>query len=159
MRTLIILRPEIFSVIIMLFLIAYDRYCSKFRNEEGNYLKFALACLGHCVFAVITEITVNITTIPVWINNLCHILFFLFSLLYSLFYFEYALGLIMPKSNIKKRLMMVGYLLCVFSVIVMFVSPIEYIQGDYTRYSAGLGPTLCYMLGFVLFLAADISLL
>lgn len=143
----------------MLFLIAYDRYCSRYRIEDENYLKFALVCLGHCIFAVITEITVNITTIPVWINNICHILFFLFSLLYSLFYFEYALGLIMPKSHIKKYLMMVGYLLCVFSLIVMFVSPIEYIQGDNTRYSAGLGPTLCYMLGFVLFLAADIILI
>jgi len=118
-----------------------------------------VTCLGHCIFAVITEITVNSTTIPVWINNICHILFFLFSLLYSLFYFEYAIGLIMPKSNNKKRIMMVGYLLCIFSVIVMFVSPIEYIQGDNTRYSAGLGPTLCYMLGFVLFLAADIIII
>ena len=159
MKTLMILRPEFFSIIIMLFLISYDRYCAKFRTEKNVYFKFALSCLGHCMFALITEITVNVAGVPAWINDICHILFFLFSLLYSLFYFEYALGLIMTKSRNKDRIMIAGYMISILAVLIMLVSPISYISGEYTRYSAGTGPTLCYMLGFILFLMADIILI
>lgn len=159
MRTLVILRPEIFSVIIMAFLIGYDRYCSKYRREKDVYFKFAMVCLGHCIFAVITEITVNMANIPVRINDICHVLFFLFSLLYSLFYFEYALGLIMPKSELRNKIMKIGYIICAIDVLVMLFSPIEYIQGENTKYSEGIGPTLCYMLGFALFLMADIIMI
>lgn len=159
MSTLIILRPEIFSAIIMLFLIMYDKYCARFRNEKENFFKFALVCFLHCIFALITEITVNLDGVPIIINDICHILFFLFSLLYSLFYFEYALGLIMTKSKLKNRIMAAGYIVSIICVIVMVVSPIEYIQGENTRYSAGVGPSLCYMLGFLLFIAADIIMI
>lgn len=51
-----------------MFLIAYDRYCAKFRTEKDKYFKFALACLGHWVFALITEITVNMDGISVGIS-------------------------------------------------------------------------------------------
>lgn len=159
MKTFIILRPEIFSVLIMIFLIMYDRYCSRYRNEKETYFKFALVCLAHCIFALITEITVNIDGIPAIVNDICHILFFLFSLLYSLFYFEYALGLIMPASKRKSRIMATGYMISIICVIIMLVSPIEYIQGQNTRYSAGVGPTLCYALGFLLFITADIIMI
>lgn len=159
MKTVIILRPEIFSVLIMVFLIMYDRYCARYRNEKETYFKFALVCLAHCIFALITEITVNMDGIPAIVNNTCHILFFLFSLLYSLFYFEYALGLIMPASKRKNRIMAAGYIISIICVIIMLVSPIEYIQGQNTKYSAGIGPTLCYLLGFLLFIAADVIMI
>lgn len=159
MRTMMILRPEIFSILIMVFLIMYDRYCARYRNEKETYFKFALVCLAHCIFALITEITVNMEGIPAIVNNICHILFFLFSLLYSLFYFEYALGLIMPASRRKNGIMAMGYIISIICVIVMLVSPIEYIQGENTKYSAGIGPTLCYALGFLLFIAADVIMI
>lgn len=159
MKTVIILRPEIFSILIMVFLILYDRYCARYRNEKETYFKFALVCLAHCVFALITEITVNMEGIPTAVNDICHIFFFLFSLLYSLFYFEYALGLIMPASKRKNKIMTAGYIISMICVIVMLASPIEYIQGEYTKYSAGIGPTLCYALGFLLFIAADVIMI
>lgn len=159
MRTMMILRPEIFSILIMVFLIMYDRYCARYRNEKETYFKFALVCLAHCIFALITEITVNMEGIPAIVNNICHILFFLFSLLYSLFYFEYALGLIMPASKRKNGIMTMGYIISILCIIVMLVSPIEYIQGENTKYSAGIGPTLCYALGFLLFIAADVIMI
>lgn len=159
MKTVIILRPEIFSILIMVLLILYDRYCARYRNEKETYFKFALVCLAHCVFALITEITVNMEGIPTAVNDICHIFFFLFSLLYSLFYFEYALGLIMPASKRKNKIMTAGYIISMICVIVMLASPIEYIQGEYTKYSAGIGPTLCYALGFLLFIAADVIMI
>lgn len=159
MKTLIILRPEIFSILIMLFLIIYDAYCARFRSEKEHYFKFALVCLAHCIFALITEITVNMDNIPAIINDVCHVLFFLFSLLYTVFFYEYALGLIVPKSKIKKRIMTAVYILSTICILIMLVSPIEYIQGEYTKYSAGVGANVCYALGFVLFILADIIML
>ena len=41
----------------------------------------------------------------------------------------------------------------------MLISPINYLQGNGTKYSAGTGPTLCYALGFVLFIIADIVMI
>ncbi|GEM_PF-2212283 len=159
MNTLLIIRPEIFSIIVMLFLIGYDRYCDKFRSEKNIFFKFALMCLGHCVLALVTEITVNMDGISVALNDFLHILFFLFSLLYSLFFLGYALSLILPEGRLRRGIMIAGNVLCMVSVIVMILSPIDYIQGNGTRYSAGIGPTVCYMLGFLFFITADVVII
>lgn len=159
MSTLLILRPEIFSIFIMVFLITYDRYCARYRTEKDIFFKFALVCLAHCVMALVTEITVNMETVPKVVNDACHLLFFLFSLLYSLFFLEYALSLILPKGKLRRNILVSGYVISAICVVAMIVSPIEYIVGANTKYSAGLGPTLCYMLGFLFFIAADFILI
>ncbi len=159
MSTLIIIRPELFSVLIMIFLILYDRYCSKFRSSNNMFFRFALVDLGHCVMALVTEITVNSETVPGVVNNFCHILFFLFSLLYSLFFLEYALSLILPNGRTKKRFLLFGQILSLIAICIMVFAPIEYLTGENTKYSAGIGPTLCYLLGFVFFLTADLIIL
>lgn len=158
MNILLIVRPELLSAIIIIFLILYDLYCSRYREGKDYFIGFALVCLGHDIMAFVTEITVNIESIPSIINDICHILFFLFSLLYSVKYFEYALSLVIPKYQIKKY-MIVGYVLSITAIIVMLISPIHYLQGNGTKYSAGIGPTLCYMLGFLLIITADIIML
>lgn len=91
---------------------------------------------------------------PVILNNIFHIIFFVFALMFSLKYFEYALSLIMPKKDFKIFLA-IGYFISIVCIMVMMFSPIEYLQGNGTKYSAGLGPTLCYALGFVLMLFSD----
>lgn len=158
MNTLLIVRPEILSTIVVIFLILYDIYCSRYREGKDYFIGFALMCLGHDIMAFITEITVNMDSIPHIVNDVCHVLFFLFSLLYSMKYFEYALSLVVPRHQIKKY-MIIGYVCSIASIIVMLFSPIHYLQGNGTKYSAGTGPTLCYMLGFVLFIIADIIML
>ena len=158
MNLLLIVRPEILSIFIIIFLIFYDVYCSKYREGKDYFIGFAIVCLGHDIMALVTEITVNLEAVPVFVNNICHILFFLFSLLYSLEYFQYALSLVMPKSQMKK-VMIIGYVPSILAIIVMLVSPIHYLQGNGTIYSAGTGPTLCYALGFLLFITSDIILI
>lgn len=158
MNILLIVRPELLSVIIIIFLILYDLYCSRYREGKDYFILFALMCLGHDVMALVTEITVNVESIPGIINDICHILFFLFSLLYSLKYFEYALSLVVPGHQIKKY-MIIGYVFSITAILVMLLSPINYLQGNGTKYSAGIGPTLCYALGFVLFIIADIVMI
>lgn len=156
MNTLLLIRPELFSMIIMLFLILYDRYCARFRENENTFFYFALACMAHCIMAFVTEITVNMEEANKGINDICHILFFLFSLLYALLYMNYALSIINLKKSFKKIIMIFCDVLCCIFLMVTLFAPIHYLQGEGTKYSAGIGPTLCYMLGFVFFIAADI---
>ena len=160
LNILLIIRPELFSILVMLFLLLYDRFCAGFRGERKNaFFPFALTCLGHCVMALVTEITVNSPEVPAVVNDVCHVLFFLFSLLYSLFYLDYAVDRIMPDSPYRKKLLTGGLVLAAVCIAVMLLSPIEYLQGNGTKYSAGIGPTLCYALGFVYVITADVAMI
>ena len=159
MNTLVIIRPELFSIMIMLFLITYDRYVSRFRDGRNSYFPFALTCLAHCVMALVTEITVNAEGISPVVNDICHVLFFFFSLSYSLFFLDYVMSFILPRGKLRKSIIATGGVISVVCVVVMLVSPIRYLQGNGTKYSAGLGPTLCFAMGFLFFIAADVAML
>ena len=159
MNILLIIRPELFSIIIMMFLIIYDRYCARFREKKDVFLPLALTCMAHCVFALVTEITVNMESISKQVNDTCHILFFFFSLMYSLSFLGYTVSLVFPRGRQRRTIMIIGSLISLGCVIFMSLSPIEYLQGLGTKYSAGIGPTLCYALGFLFFLSADVLLI
>jgi len=158
MNILLILRAEILSVIICGFLIIYNEVCKRYRNEKDYFRFFSVCAFGHSIMGLITEITVNLNDFPVWINNIFHILFFVFALLFSLAYFRYSLSLITLEKEIKKYIVP-AYIISFLFIIVMCFSKIEYLEGNGTKYSAGIGPTLCYTLGFLLFIASDIVLI
>jgi len=155
MNLLLVIRSEIISIFILIFFIVYDRICAKYREGKDYFLGFALAALGHVVFALITEITVNTPECPALLNDICHVIFFFFALLFSLRYFEYALSMILPRGK-KEPFMVAANILSGLAIVVMLFSDIDYLQGVGTKYSSGAGPTMCYMLGFVLFVAADV---
>lgn len=161
MNITLIVRPELFSIFIMIFLIIYDRYCAQFRSgkNKNDFFKLALVCLCHCIMAFVTEITVNMEGLSKIINDSCHILFFLFSLLFCLYYFEYALSLIFPSCSYKKVFDIVVYSIGIFSAIIMMVAPINYYKGNGTSYSGGIGVTLCFSLGFLFLIVADILII
>lgn len=158
MNPLLIVRTDILSSLIILFLIFYDRYCARFREGEDYFFGVAVACLGHDVMALVTELTVNSETVPKTVNDAAHMLFFFFAVLYGLKYFEYALALILPKKDAKKY-RIGAYVVCLCAFVVLLVSPIEYLQGRDTRYSAGIGATLCYAMGFLLLILADVIMI
>ena len=159
MNIFLIIRPELFSIMIMLFLITYDRYCAKFREVKNTFFPFALVCLGHCVFALVTEITVNMEGVSSYVNDVCHAFFFIFSLLYSLLYLDYVISFVFPKGKARGRILLSGSLICLLCIIIMLLSPISYLQGKGTKYSAGVGPTLCFGLGFLFLIAADVIII
>lgn len=158
MNLLLIIRSEIIAVFILIFFIIYNTVCSRYRDGKDYFNGFAFTSLGHALMGLVTEITVNVSGFPIALNNIFHIIFFVFALLFSLKYFEYALSLIMPKKDFKIFLA-IGYLISTVCIIIMIFSPIEYLQGNGTKYSAGLGPTLCYALGFVLMLFSDVLII
>ena len=44
-------------------------------------------------------------------------------------------------------------------ILIMMFADIEYVQGAGTRYSQGVGPTLCYALGFLLIIISDVIII
>lgn len=146
MNILLITRSEILATFILLFLTLYNEICAKYRDGKDFFRGVALTALGHTVFGLITEITVNSESVPAIWNNIAHILFFTFALLFSLKYFEYALSLIILKNRAKVFLR-IAYVISTVCLVVMVFSPIHYLHGNGTDYSAGIGPTLCYALG------------
>lgn len=161
MNITLIVRPELFSIFIMIFLIIYDRYCAKFRAQtnRNDFFKLALVCLGHCILALATEITVNIEGLNKTINDGCHILLFLFSLLFCLYYFEYALSLVIPGTSYKKIFDKIIIFIGIAGALIMFISPINYYEGNGTFYSGGIGVWLCFSLGFLFLIAANILII
>lgn len=155
MNILLIVRSEIMAIFIMLFMIWYNEMCAKYGEGKNFFRGVELTVLGHAVLGLVTEITVNTEGFPVFWNNILHILFFTFALLFSLKYFEYALSLIVLKNQ-ARFFLRIAYIICSVCIIVMIFSPIQYVRGKGTCYSAGLGPTLCYALGFLLMLLSDL---
>ncbi len=158
MNPVLIIRTDVFSTFVALFFIAYDRYCAKYRSGKTYFTGLAVTCLGHDIMALVTELTVNSETVPKWLNDGAHILFFGFSVLFSVMFFQYALSLVLRKEALK-RYRIASYILFVILMGVLIVSPIDYLQGNGTKYSAGIGPTICYMTGFILFFCADVIVL
>ena len=155
MDLIILYRMVILDIIIMVFLLAYGLYCRKFNEDTNEFIPFALICLMYSVFGLITEVTVNSTTLPPKVNDVCHIFYFAFGLLFSFNYFRYVLKLLVSPKTLKVMLTLAGVLSAI-SIIIMTFADIDYVQGAGTRYSQGIGPTLCYALGFLLVIISDV---
>lgn len=109
--------------------------------------------------AFVTEITVNMEGLSKIVNDGCHILLFLFSLLFCLYYFEYALSLIIPSTSYKKIFDKIVIFIGIVGALIMFISPINYYEGKGTSYSGGIGVILCFSLGFLFLIAANILII
>lgn len=155
MDLILLYRMVILDIIIMLFLLSYVLYSKKYNKDSNKFIPFAVICLLYSVFGLITEITVNSSSLPPKVNDICHIFYFTFGLLFSFIYFRYVLKVV-TKARISKRLLIVAGVLSAICVIIMVFSDIDYVQGAGTRYSQGIGPTLCYALGFLLIIISDI---
>jgi len=157
MNLLLILRADILNIIILSYLIIYGFYCNKYRTGHNLFLRFALAAFGHVLFGAITEITVNSETVPPLLNDICHIIFFGFGLLFSLLFFQYAISLVLPQKRMKRYIIASSAITALVFITVIF-SNIEYIQGFDTKYSAGYGPDVCYLVSFILIFMANVLL-
>ena len=158
MNTFLLLRSDVMDIIILLFLIMYGIYCKKGQAIKGNYLLIVFAILGHVIFGTITEITVNMPTVPTKINDILHYFFFIFAIIFSLEYFRYILSILKSKRNVNK-IMILMYIIGAIASIFLVCTDIIYIQGDGTAYSAGSGPAVTYGICFVFFSFSNILLI
>lgn len=87
---LLILREEIVSAIILLFLIFYY-IVNKVKDKEMLFLKLSGLALCHVIFDIITVITVNnreVVSEPV--NRFFHICFYVTGILFAMWFYNYV---------------------------------------------------------------------
>ena len=133
---ILIIREEIICILVLIFLICY-KLIYKGKSGDNSFIKVALYALGHVVFDLITVITVNnMDPVPYMANKVLHILYYYFSMLFTVAFYNYVVKLTMP-HNMVKRLRIIGYIPLAIFVILSFILPIEYIAGRGTCYSYG----------------------
>ncbi len=133
---ILIVREEIVCILVLVFLICYKALYRE-RGSDCTFLRVASFALGHVVFDLITAITVNhLDTVPDMVNKVLHMLFYYFSMLFTMEFYNYVMKLTMP-HNMLKRLRLVGYIPLAVFVVISFILPIEYVEGNGTNYSYG----------------------
>ena len=160
MNPILVLRAEIVCLLILLYLTFVSRTYRM--GKDGRVFNLILLfSILHVVMDMVTVWTVNHPdTVPLWANNLAHIVFYLTAILFSYELCMYTLNLARPQQmNLKERLLA---LLPAGIYIVLLCTPlmnIEYIQLDGTRASAGTAATLGYLIAFAYFAVAIGSIL
>lgn len=146
---------QIGSLVVVLFItFNYFRQTSGInRNFSRNKLFDALLIVSpwFIFFDGLTAWTVNhLDTVPLWLNNTFHCLFFLAVDVTIFFYFIYlcyaTFGF--PKSTIKKILLCSPFVINVLAIFI-FIKDLNYVIGKTTNYSMGLSVIACYLNAFV----------
>ena len=113
-------------------------------------------------FDGLTAWTVNhLDTVPLWLNNTFHCLFFLavdVTMFLSFIYLcDATFGF--PKSTIKKILLCSPFVINVLAIFI-FIKDLDYVIGKTTNYSMGLSVIACYLnaLVYLLFLFFVVTL-
>lgn len=145
-----ILRSEVVSAAILLYLFFFSlRYLEN--EQKGRFLQMCICAFGHVVFDFITVCTVNhLDSIPVWINDLLHIIFYEFAILFCYEFFCYVLNNALPYMTAKKIARWVLPLPVLYPLTILFLR-IDYLQGRGTIYSYGPAAFLGYGLAMTLF--------
>lgn len=157
---------QIGSLVVVLFItFNYFRQTSGInRNFSRNKLFDALLIVSpwFIFFDGLTAWTVNhLDTVPLWLNNTFHCLFFLavdVTMFLSFIYLcDATFGF--PKSTIKKILLCSPFVINVLAIFI-FIKDLNYVIGKTTNYSMGLSVIACYLnaLVYLLFLFFVVTL-
>ncbi len=159
MNPVLVLRAELVCLIILLYLTLISR-TYRMGKDVRVFNQILLYSIIHVVMDLITVYTVNHTdTIPVFWNNLAHILFYLSAIMFSYEMCMYVLNLSRPQPlNTKERVLA---WLPVGVYIVLLLTPvlkIEYAQMNGTWASVGTAPVTGYIIAFAYFAISIISI-
>ena len=156
MNPILILREEAVCLCILLFLLVYSRTNIR---ENRFYLRLTLFGIGHVIFDFITIYTVNhLETVPLWLNGLCHALFYIFAILCCCELLRFVLNMVYG-DRIPERRQRLVYLLPVSYFALIPVLPIDYLQGSGSNYSYGICVFVGYGLAVAIFLVSEVLLL
>lgn len=146
---------QIGSLFVVLFItIDYVRQTRcKNRNLSCNKLFDALLIVSSwfIFFDGLTAWTVNhLDTVPLWLNNTFHCLFFLAVDVTMFLTFIYLCDATFgfPKSTIKKILLCSPFVINVLAIFI-FIKDLNYVIGKTTNYSMGLSVIACYLNAWV----------
>ena len=153
MYPILIVRAEIICLAILLFITLYSSLY-KMGKDQGNFLRICVFAIGHVIFDLITVLTVNnLDTVAPVVNKLCHIIFYMFALLFAYEFFCYTVSLCYSKNTLRRvrRLGLVP--LTLYLAAVPFLG-MEYLSGCGTNYSFGPAAIVGYGVAMVFFLAS-----
>ncbi len=132
----LIIREEIVCMLVLIFLISYKAF-HHVKGTDATFIRVALFGLGHVIFDLITVITVNnLDTVPYYLNKILHFIFYYFGMMFTMEFYNYVIKLTMP-LNLRRRFRIIGYIPLTIFVILTFILPIEYVEGNGTNYSYG----------------------
>jgi len=152
MNLLLILRSEILSLIMVLVLF-YMAHTQKFKNESRSLRRMILFSIGHVVFDVITVLTVNrMDIVPIWINDICHKVFYAFSLLTAFELCRHT-SVMCHMPGWEYRIRRQGFIPAALAIVSLIFLPVDYAQGRGTFYSVGPALAVTYPVS-MLYLAA-----
>ncbi len=133
---ILILREEFICAVIIIFLMVY--YLKNKVADKGQpFIKLMCFALMHVIFDIITVYTVNHREIvPEAVNHILHILYYYTGFMFIRGFYSYTIYLCSIHKHI--RLMEhLGYIPIIIFTVLIFILPIEYVDGRGTVYSYG----------------------
>ena len=160
MNLVLVLRAEI----VCLFILGYLAFVSRtYRMEKDTrvFNQILFFSMAHVIMDMVTVYTVNhADTVPLWLNNLAHVIFYLSAIMFSYEMSLYTLNLSLPQQlNRPKRLLALVPVMIYSVLVITSILNIEYTQLDGTWASVGLAPLVGYAIAFVYFMVAIGSIL
>ena len=155
MNLVLVLRAEFVCLILLLYLTFVSR-AYRMGKDVRVFNQILFFSIVHVVMDMVTVYTVNHTeTVPLWINNLAHIIFYLSAILYSYEMCIYTLNLSRPhQMNRTKRLLALSPVIIYVVLLFTPLLSIEYIQLNGTKASVGSAPNVGFVIAFVYFSVA-----
>lgn len=134
--TLLILREEIVCAVVITFILGYTTVY-KIKTDNNCFMRILISALGHVFFDIVTVLTVNyMHIVPRIVNDICHILFYAFSIAFIMSYYEYIV-LRVASHKVQKKALKFKYVPAGIYAISAFFFPVEYVSGNGTNYSYG----------------------
>ena len=149
MNLVLVLRAELVCLIILLYLILVSR-AYRMGKDARVFNRTLLFGTIHVAMDMVTVYTVNHTdTVPLFLNNLAHIIFYLSAVMYSYEMCMYTLNLSRPKQiDRKKRLLALIPVAVYIALLFTPLLTIEYARLNGTNASVGSAPTVGYVIAF-----------
>ena len=159
MNLVLVLRAEFVCLIILVYL-AFVSRTYRMGKDVQVFNQILLFSILHVIMDMVTVYTVNHSdTVPLWVNNLAHIIFYLSAVLYSYEMCMYTVNL--SRSRKMNRVKRVIEFIPVIVYCVLLFTPameIEYIQLNGTKASVGSAPMVGFIIAFVYFSVAIASI-
>ena len=152
MYPVLILREEAVCLAILIFLGFTARTYLMGKDSRSFRLIITFAFI-HIIFDIITALTVNnLETVPLWLNDACHIIFYMSAILFSCCIFVYTVKVCYPKTG-KGLFIAAGLLPVVYLLTLPWLS-IDYIAVNGTNSSTGSAAYVGYGVAFLYFASA-----
>lgn len=133
---ILILREEILSAIILIFLIFYYSI-HKVKDKQMQFLRIACVGLLHVLFDILTVISVNhMDVVSESANRLLHGAFYFTGILFTQQIYNYVIYVCAQHKHLP-ALKRAGYIPVVIFLFFLLILPMEYVEGRGTYYSYG----------------------